>query len=362
MSTSAEVINTRTGVGAGIGAVIGFAFGGPVGAGAGALLGGAIAHASGEPEPKGELTPRRKLIFTRAMESVKEPAELIKLSDAFAGEGFAAQAALLRQRAGLRQLPPETQAKRRAAFRKAMASDNPDAIKRIAGAFEGVGSIDAAKILRNHADAVHAAHSAGKSAKPMSGGNVAQFADKLGKAIIHFGPTSGQAQMAARNLIQARGKTSSEGLVAEVIKIAASALQVQSPGAESPAAASEGSPGAAAEAAEQAPMPPPAGAVEPTVMGPPAGRVEPPAVMGGVAVQTSAAAPTQDIEEAVAAAEQAAETLATEASAGGAPAAPSAAEIAASASMEPIVEVPEMIPDALRTPSSAGAPGEEELK
>jgi hypothetical protein len=184
------------------------------------------------------------------------------------------------------------QEKRRAAYRKATASDNPKVILEIAQAFEGVGAIDAAANLRAHAEAVAAAHSAGKSAKPMSSGTIGQFADKLSKALIHFGPASPQARTAAGNLIQARGKTPSDDLITEVIKIAAASLNINPQ-----PAAPDARPGAAAEAAEQAPAPPTTGAVEQTVMGPPAKAVEPPAVQGGLPV----AEPTQDIEEAMAA-------------------------------------------------------------
>lgn len=229
-----EVVNTRTGVGAGIGALIGFAFAGPMGAGVGALIGGGVAHASDNPQ-KGVMTARRALIYKTAMETIKDPIELNKLAVAFASEGLSGEASMLRKRANLRGLPPDTQEKRRAFFRKAMASDNPDLIVKVAAEFEAAGSIDAGKTLRAHAEAVRAAHAAGKSAKPMAGGSQAQFADKLAKALIHFGPDSGQAKQAAANLIRARGKAPSEALVGEVIRVAANALKLTAPEASPPA-------------------------------------------------------------------------------------------------------------------------------
>ena len=230
-----DIINSRTGVGAGLGALAGFIVAGPPGAAMGALLGGGVAHASSGHPSKGVLTPRRKLIFARAMEGIKDPTELQKLADAFAGEGLPTEAAMLRKRAALRDLPADAQEKRRAAFRKAMASDKPDAILVVAKAFEEAGSVDAAKALRDHAEGVRAAHAAGKTSRPMAGGSQAQFAEKLAKAIIHFGPESAQAKAAGRNLCQARGKAPTDALVAEVVKVAADALKVEAPVAEEPA-------------------------------------------------------------------------------------------------------------------------------
>ena len=281
-----EVVNTRTGAGAGIGAALGFLFGGPFGAAIGALVGGGVAHASGDPG-KGVMTPRRKLIYARAMETIKDPAELRKLADAYAGEGLGLEATMLRKRAALRELPDDTKEKRRAAFRKAMACDKPEVIAEVAQAFHDEGAIDAAKTLRDHAEAVRAAHTAGKSAKPLTGGSQAQFADKLAKAIIHFGPASSQAQAAAANLIQARGKAPTAAFITEVIKVAAGSLKVDVAAASGPPAhpieinatgggSVEGAPGALTPEAADASAP------EPTVIGPAAGPVEPQVIGDGV--------------------------------------------------------------------------------
>jgi hypothetical protein len=276
MNVNTDVVNTRTGVGAAIGGAIGFVLGGPAGAGVGAVIGGGIAHASG-PSSGGTMTARRKVIYTKAMETVQDPTELRKLADAFAGEGLRDEATMLRKRADLRSLPQDRREKRRVFFRKAMACDNPDAILEVALAFQKEGAFDAAKTLKEHADAVRAAHLAGRSASPMKGGSVSGFADKLGKALIHFGPDSAQAKMAARNLIQARGKQPTDALVAEVIRVASDALKLAAPEAASPAApiqvdTTNGGVNAVA---------PDTGAVEPTVVGVPAGPVEEPVVAAG---------------------------------------------------------------------------------
>lgn len=311
-----DVVNTKTGVGVVVGGTLGFLFAGPIGAGIGALVGGGVAHSTGSSQ-KGQMTPRRKMIFGRAMESIKDPAELEKLAAAFHGEGLVQEAAQLRKRAKLRTLPQDAKEKRRAAFRKAMASDNPDLISQVGAAFQGEGAFDAAKALNEHADAVRAAHMAGKSARPLTGGSQAQFADKLAKAIIHFGPSSNQARMAAGNLVAARGKKATPELVSEVIRVAAEALKVEAPEAPAPespvtidanppaeevdATPIEGAVEAVAEASE---TPPETGssAKEAVVAGasPSASedvKIEPEVVSAGVAVESGA--PVTDHTEAV---------------------------------------------------------------
>ncbi len=228
-----NLLTARTVSGSAIGAGLGFLFGGPAGAAIGALLGGGVAHSSSDAQ-KGVMTPKRRLIFERAMERVKDPAQLESLAAAFHGEGFPGEASLLRKRAKLRSLDPGTKEKRRVAFRKAMACDNPDVILQIALAFQNEGAFDAAQTLRDHAEAVQAAHAAGKTCKPMVGGSVEQFADKLSKAIHHFGPRSPQAASAAKNLILARGKQPTDDLVKNVLDIAAKALEVEAPKAKGP--------------------------------------------------------------------------------------------------------------------------------
>lgn len=140
----------RTAIGSGIGAIVGWLFGGPIGAVGGAAIGGAFSTFSGE-YASGVITPKRRLIFARAMETIKDPIELRKLADVFEAQGLTTEARLLRKRASLRELPPETRERRKAAFRRAMASTDPKDILRAAEAFEQEGAIDAAKMLRAHA-------------------------------------------------------------------------------------------------------------------------------------------------------------------------------------------------------------------
>ena len=225
MTTVNEIINKRTGVGAGIGALVGFMLGGPVGAGIGALLGGGLANASPK-KPSGEMTPKRKVVYENAMATIKDPKELRDLADVFEKEGLHGQAEMLRKRAGLRELPEATKVARRDAYRRALTSDIPEGIDEVAAAFEEQGAIDAAASLRAHAAAVRAAHSAGKSAKPVDPNVLHAFADKLAKAIMHFGPTSNEAKAAASNFINARGLTPDDTNVADAISIAQAELEV----------------------------------------------------------------------------------------------------------------------------------------
>jgi hypothetical protein len=217
----------KTGAGAGIGATIGFFTGfGPIGAGIGALIGGVVAARLSK--PSGEMTPRRRLIYTRAMESIKTPADLNTLADSFAGEGLHTEANMLRKRASLRSLPPQLAESRRVILRKAMASDNVQAIRDIASQFANQGSTDAAKMLFNHAIAVEAAHLAGASTRPVSMKMLEMFADKLARAIGHFpdvdGAPSRQAMSAAANLIRAQGKLATKDAVLELIDLAKGTL------------------------------------------------------------------------------------------------------------------------------------------
>ena len=286
-----EVTNSRTGVGAIIGGVVGAAFGGPMGAGLGMLIGGGVAHAS---RPKGEMTAKRQVIFARAMESVKDPGDLRKLADAFHGEGLPVEAGMLRKRAALRELPTPKKENRRSAFRKAMTSDDADTIDAVAAAFAGEGAVDASKKLREHAAAVRAAHAAGKSAKAMSGGSIQDFADKLARALMYYGPQSPQAASAAANLLRAQGRTPSPQLVAEMVKVAAESVQIDTPAAAAPENPVEidMDPARAARAAQAAVPPAVAGdPPEPTVIGGPASKTEPEVVADGVAIAGEDAGP-----------------------------------------------------------------------
>lgn len=305
-----DIVNARTGLGGGIGMLLGFVFaGGPIGAGIGAIVGAGIANTATSAK-KGVMTPKRQLVFQRAMESVKSPADLRHLSSVFAGEGLQVEAAQLAKRATLRELPEPVKAKRREAFRKAMASDNVEIITNVAAKFGAEGAVITAKSLYDHAEAVRAAHAAGQSAKTQPRQIIGVFADKLGKAIMNFGLEHPLTQQAAANVIRAQGKKPTVGLVNETIRMASGAMGTQGPRQAAPVpqqpageddiasavamtqALDHVEPGTSADAAAArpapgAPMPatlPDSGAMEPTVIGPQPPVVEQPLVATNPAI------------------------------------------------------------------------------
>jgi hypothetical protein len=247
-----DLLTKRTGLGAGIGAMFGFFFGSLPGAALGAAIGGAIANVTPPIPGKPKITNSRKMIFEAAINGTKTPAELRTLADAFAGEGLHAQAAMLRKRADLREMPEAYKKERREVFRRTMALDDPEEIDRVAATFDAETAMDAARALRDHANAVRAAHAAGKSAAPLPDDRmIADFGDKLAKAVIHYGPASDQARTAAANFIQARGKPVTAEAVAESIAWAEAEVAV-----EPPARAANGSSAAGPTAAEPVPVEP----------------------------------------------------------------------------------------------------------
>jgi hypothetical protein len=216
------------GAGAAIGGAIGFLLGGPVGAGLGAIVGGSMAHVSGD-APFGVMTPKRQLIYARAIECIKNPDELRLLADAFQGEGLHAQAATLRRRAELGAVTPEARQKRRQAFEKAMASSDPKAVSAVAKAFKETGSVGVGQALEGHAQAVRAALYAERTGLALPPANLQAFASKLTVAVERFGPESKHAAMAAINLLRAGGTPPTHEVMLEAIRMAKSALPALPP-------------------------------------------------------------------------------------------------------------------------------------
>ena len=220
-----DILNKRVGLGAGIGGLVGFLFAGPVGGAAGALAGGALAKMSPKSK-RGEMTEDRETAYREAMNNEKAtPEELEELASVFQAEGLAAEAEMLLGRASLRRLPPEILEQRKAIFRKAMTSENPEEIREFAASFEGGHAFKGAETLRQHADAVEAALAAGKSTKPMEDTKAIDlFGAKLAKAITHFAPDSDEVKSAARNFNRARGAPVTDEEVEKVIKAACAEL------------------------------------------------------------------------------------------------------------------------------------------
>lgn len=97
------------------------------------------------------MTPERKKIFEQAMKTLDSPEKLRKLADEFDKQGLKAQGNELRKRASIFAAPPAVKEQRKKAFKKAMNSNNPVAIKTVAAAFHKVGHYEAAQKLRNYA-------------------------------------------------------------------------------------------------------------------------------------------------------------------------------------------------------------------
>ncbi len=248
-----KIVNSRTGLGAGIGALAGFVFGGPLGTLIGAVVGGGIAHATNG-RKKGEMTPQRKIIFERTLDKVKDPEELRRMAAAFHGEGLVAEANMLTQRAALRELPENIKHARREVFRNAMTSEKPDEIAHLADVYAQYGALNSAKALHDHAEAVRVVLAAGKSLKPTDPKIIEGFADKLARAVIGFGPGSVQASSAARNLIRAQGRQVTDQNVIDIIATAVEATQLKTPEkAEGDPPAGEGAEGAPEAKADEPP-------------------------------------------------------------------------------------------------------------
>jgi len=106
------------------------------------------------------MTPERRQVYTAALNTLKDPAKLRALADAFQKEGLIKEAELLRKRARLRELPKAKRDERRNIFKKGMASKDPDAVERLAAAYDKEGATGAAAALRKYATGLRKSKSA----------------------------------------------------------------------------------------------------------------------------------------------------------------------------------------------------------
>lgn len=106
----------------------------------------------------GDLTPERQAVYDVAMSLTRDPGKLNVLANAFESAGLHEQAASLRKRAKIPDLSQASHEARQRAFKKALGSANPSAIRDLADAFEREGLGRAASILRDQASGIeHAA-------------------------------------------------------------------------------------------------------------------------------------------------------------------------------------------------------------
>lgn len=120
-----------------------------------ALLGGGAYYLFSKPK-SGKMTPEREAVYNAALNAKPPlaPEKLRELAKAFESEGLAEQADLLRKRADLRDAPKEVKKARREVFKKALRSDNPEAVKNVSEAFKGAGATGMASQLDQHAKAL----------------------------------------------------------------------------------------------------------------------------------------------------------------------------------------------------------------
>jgi len=244
-----KLVTRKSLLGAGIGAVLGGLLGGgPLGAAFGAAIGGASFEVAtrrrGSASP---LTADEEIEFQRALKATKDPTALRAAADKFDRDGHREQAAQLRARARVRDLPEDVQAERRRIFRDAFSWDKPEDIEKLADLFDKDSMFDGAKKLRLQAGAVRASQEAkasGLAAMP-------ETSDALHASLVaivkQFGPDSEQAKDAATTYLRALTGTEPEGAA-----VLAAIVDVTPPAPEAPAPAAE-TPAATASAAEVAP-------------------------------------------------------------------------------------------------------------
>lgn len=103
--------------------------------------------------PVGVMTAERDRVYRAAIGgALKTPEKLRELAKAFEKERLYPQAAVLRQRADLKELPPEVKQERNQVFRRAMKSKNKAAILAVADAYDKEGCTSACEKLRAYAD------------------------------------------------------------------------------------------------------------------------------------------------------------------------------------------------------------------
>lgn len=114
-----------------------------------ALVGGAAWVVSKRKQPV--MTAERAIIYTTALQTMKNPADMRELAATFAGEGLSAHADMLNKRAALKELSPAVKKARSEAFRKAMKSQDPEAVFALANTYDEIGATGSADALRKYA-------------------------------------------------------------------------------------------------------------------------------------------------------------------------------------------------------------------
>lgn len=101
----------------------------------------------------GAFTFERKLIFKNMLRSTN-PTHLETMAKVFDKEGLPDQAKILRNRAQLRSHPDQVLQQRQEALKTALASNDPDAIDKIADNFALQGAVNTAQYLYQYAESI----------------------------------------------------------------------------------------------------------------------------------------------------------------------------------------------------------------
>jgi hypothetical protein len=103
------------------------------------------------PSQKKRLSPEHMVIFETAMTDLHHSGKLRELADSFEKYGAKAEAAILRKRAAVRDLPKSVKDQRTKVYRQALAHNDPTVVEAIAVMFEREACSGAAKSLYDRA-------------------------------------------------------------------------------------------------------------------------------------------------------------------------------------------------------------------
>ncbi len=234
-----RIVTRKSLIGAGIGAVLGGLLGGgPVGVAFGAAIGGASFEVATRRRGQAPLTADEEINFQKALKSTKDPASLRAAADKLDQGGYREQAAQLRARARVRELPEDVQAERRRIFRDAFSWDKPEDIEKLADLFDKDSMFDGARKLRLQAGAVRASQEAKASGIAAMPATSDALHESLVAVVKQFGPDSEQAKDAATMYLHALTGSEPEGaaVLAAIVDVTPPAPEAPPPAAETPAA------------------------------------------------------------------------------------------------------------------------------
>ena len=190
---------SRAVLGVGIASTMGWIMGGLRGAGVGAAVGLALSRVAKPVTKKGVVDDERRALYRRAMRLIESPEQLEQIAAAFAVEELPAHAEMLRRKAALRRLPPDTARERRLTFLRGLASSKPESVERLAATYHVEGALVAARALREHAADLRAIAERGGDAA-----TVARLEKRLALVREAFASNSVQVKSAETNLAAAR--------------------------------------------------------------------------------------------------------------------------------------------------------------